>query len=155
MRKVSLVKVTSPFGLYGAFKCHLYSNPPVWKVGYLVLDTICKVDLLKWPHSSNVSCCLCKIRKITTRAEVSQLIDKEIWIPRDELPPLEEEEFYFCDLIGLPVILEDQIIGCLRYVYNFGAGDILRLDGDIYVHWISVEKIEEQQIILKEGTVID
>jgi len=155
MRKVSLGKITSPFGLYGAFKCNLYSNPPRWKVGYLALETVCKIELVKWPYAANDNCCLCKTQRVTNRSEVAQLIDKEIWIPREELPTLDEGEFYFYDLIGLPVVLENTTIGCLRYVYDFGAGTILRLDGDIYIHWVSVDTVEEHQIRLKDGTVIN
>jgi 16S rRNA processing protein RimM len=50
-------------------------------------------------------------------------------VPRSELPPLAEGEYYHVDLIGLPCV--DQAgnsIGRVVAVENFGAGDLLEIE---------------------------
>ena len=44
------------------------------------------------------------------------------------MPEIEEEEFYFADLIGLPVVnMKQEVIGKVGGVHNFGAGDIIEI----------------------------
>jgi 16S rRNA processing protein RimM len=50
-------------------------------------------------------------------------------VPRSELPPLAEGEYYHSDLIGLPCISTDGTeLGTCIAVENFGAGDILEIE---------------------------
>ena len=50
-------------------------------------------------------------------------------VPRDRLPPVEEDEFYIDDLIGLDVFAGgDTRIGRVRAVHDHGAGDLLEID---------------------------
>ena len=52
----------------------------------------------------------------------------ELYIPREVLPELNEDEFYYHDLVGLDVDdLEDNRIGKVITVDNFGAGDIIEV----------------------------
>lgn len=49
-------------------------------------------------------------------------------VPRDVLPPAEEDEFYHVDLIGCRVeTLDGAVLGVVHAVHNFGAGDILEV----------------------------
>jgi 16S rRNA processing protein RimM len=50
-------------------------------------------------------------------------------VPRDELPPLDEGEYYHSDLIGLPCESEaGEALGTVVAVENFGAGDLLEIE---------------------------
>lgn len=52
-----------------------------------------------------------------------------VHVPREQLPEASEDEFYFEDLIGLPVYtIGDEIEGKVKAVQNFGAGDLLEID---------------------------
>ncbi len=56
----------------------------------------------------------------------------ELYALRDKLPPADEGEFYYADLLGLRAENEaGEAIGKVAAVHNFGAGDLLelRLDG--------------------------
>ena len=54
---------------------------------------------------------------------------KLLYIPRSELPPLEEGEFYHADVIGLPCESEaGEPLGKVVAVENFGAGDLLEIE---------------------------
>ena len=50
-------------------------------------------------------------------------------VPRGELPPLEEGEYYHADLIGLPCeSMAGEPLGTVVAVENFGAGDLLEVE---------------------------
>lgn len=71
----------------------------------------------------------CKIKGIDDRNAAEALIGTELYVCREALPELEEEEYYQADLIGLRVIEKSsgQEAGTVAGVYNFGAGDILEI----------------------------
>jgi 16S rRNA processing protein RimM len=53
---------------------------------------------------------------------------KELFLPAEILPELDEDEFYFNELIGLRAQLENgQTYGTLTAMHNFGAGDIMEI----------------------------
>lgn len=76
---------------------------------------------------------IARFAEIADRDSAEALRGQRLSVPRSELPPLAEGEYYHVDLIGLRC--EDQagtIVGTVAAVENFGAGDLLeveRLDG--------------------------
>jgi len=69
-----------------------------------------------------------KIKGINDRNAAEALIGTGFYINRDALPELEDDdEFYEADLIGLEVRQNDQVIGTVAGLYNFGAGEIIEL----------------------------
>ncbi len=57
--------------------------------------------------------------------EVEQYKGCELFVPREEAVPLEENEYYIADLIGMEVYTEeDQLLGTLRDVMETGANDV-------------------------------
>lgn len=72
---------------------------------------------------------IARLRGVLTREEAERLRGTELFVSRDALPPLEEEdEFYHSDLIGLEAISpEGETVGEVIAVHNFGAGDLLEV----------------------------
>ena len=69
-----------------------------------------------------------RVKGITTRTEAERAIGTKIYTKRDELPTIEEDEFYIEDLVNLPVLDEDgQRVGYVLACHNFGAGDIIEV----------------------------
>lgn len=65
-----------------------------------------------------------------SREEIQALKSTKLYVPRDALPALEEDEFYYADLIGLPVeTLQGEQLGKVKSVQDYGAGDILEVAG--------------------------
>ena len=65
---------------------------------------------------------------IADRDAAEALRGVRLWVPRDRLPPPEEDEFYHADLIGLAV--EDEAgtpVGRVAALYDFGAGDVIEI----------------------------
>ena len=66
-----------------------------------------------------------------TRDDAAALIDTEIAVPRDQLPDLAKDEYYWTDLIGLNVVtLEGVDLGKVSQLLATGANDVLLVKGD-------------------------
>ena len=69
-----------------------------------------------------------KLGGVTTKEEADALRGVELWVDRDRLPVLPDDEYYHADLIGLSV--RDPggaVIGTVLAVHNHGAGDLLEI----------------------------
>ena len=72
---------------------------------------------------------IARFEGIADRSAVEALRGQLIEVERADLPPLEEGEYYHSDLIGLPCVdREDQAVGVVALVENFGAGDLLEIE---------------------------
>jgi 16S rRNA processing protein RimM len=72
---------------------------------------------------------IARFAEITDRNAAEALRSTLLTVPRAELPPLAEGEYYHSDLIGLPCISTDGTeLGLCVAVENFGAGDILEIE---------------------------
>ncbi len=68
--------------------------------------------------------------KIEDRDQAESQVNRKIAIYRDQLPELSEEEFYWTDLVGLTVQLEDGTnLGTVRYMLATGANDVMVVQG--------------------------
>jgi 16S rRNA processing protein RimM len=72
---------------------------------------------------------IARFAEITDRNAAEALRGQLLTIPRLELPPLAEGEYYHSDLIGLACVSTDGTeLGTCIAVENFGAGDILEIE---------------------------
>ena len=69
-----------------------------------------------------------RAREVATREEAEALRGLNLYIPRAVLPEPDEDEFYVADLVGMEVrSLEGDVLGRVRSVRDFGAGDLLEV----------------------------
>jgi len=67
-----------------------------------------------------------KLEGVNDRDAALALKFQTLAVPRDRLPPPDEEDFYHADLIGLRCETADGVlVGHVAAVHDFGAGDIL------------------------------
>lgn len=73
-----------------------------------------------------------KVQGVADRDAALALTGTRLYIPRDRLPePEGEDEFYYADLIGCRAELSDgTLLGRVRAVHDFGAGEMLELERD-------------------------
>jgi 16S rRNA processing protein RimM len=65
-----------------------------------------------------------------TREEMQALKGTLLYVPRTLLPATAEDEFYYADLLGLAVeTLDGELLGKVKSVQDFGAGDLLEIAG--------------------------
>lgn len=80
-----------------------------------------------------------QLEGILTRNDAESLRGRLFYIKKSDLRPLEEEEFYYADLIGLKAQnLDGILIGTVLAIHNFGAQDTLEIklkhnDKTVYV----------------------
>jgi 16S rRNA processing protein RimM len=70
-----------------------------------------------------------RIAGIADRAAAEALRNLDLFLPRERLPEIEEEDTYYqADLIGLAAVTADgAALGRVTAVHNFGAGDIIEI----------------------------
>ncbi len=70
-----------------------------------------------------------RTKEIETREQAEAARGLKLFIPRASLPETDDEdEFYVADLIGMDVVsLEGDLLGRVKSVRDFGAGDLLEV----------------------------
>jgi len=69
-----------------------------------------------------------RVKGVATREAAQALTGVEIFARRGQLPPPDENEFYYDDLVGLAAVTrEGSSLGRVVALSNFGAGDILEI----------------------------
>ena len=71
---------------------------------------------------------LVRLSGVNTKEEADALKGVKLFVPRDRLPTLPDDEYYNADLIGLTVLdTGGTTLGRVKAVLNHGAGDILEV----------------------------
>ena len=120
--------ITSPHGIRGEVKVFPTTDDPARfkKLKEVFLDTgkerivlhIAQVKLFK-------QFVMLKFREYDSINEVENLRKKELWISRSQAVPLQKDEYFIADLIGISVELEDgRMLGVLKDVIQTGANDV-------------------------------
>ena len=70
-----------------------------------------------------------RLAGVGDRNAAEKLVNLRLYVSRDRLPPIEEEDtYYHTDLIGLAAVSEDgSALGTVTAVHNFGAGDLVEI----------------------------
>lgn len=69
-----------------------------------------------------------RLEGITTPEEANALKGQSLYAGRARLPTLPDDEFYYADLIGLPVFdAGGAVLGTVLAVHNHGAGDLIEV----------------------------
>jgi 16S rRNA processing protein RimM len=80
----------------------------------------------------------------------------ELTVPRESLPPLEEDEYYAFQLVGLAVEEEGgRLVGKVTDVLQYPANDVLELDSGLSLPLVEacVRKVDldERRIVIAPG----
>lgn len=71
-----------------------------------------------------------RLSGVATKEEADALKGTSLYVGREKLPSLGDDEFYHADLIGLEVMdTGGAPLGTLRAIHNHGAGDLLEVLG--------------------------
>lgn len=127
-KRICIGKIVSAHGIKGLVKVLPFCDDLSLLGGKVYLDESGKDTLeltLKNPMGKFM---LAQIKGINDRT-AAENIRHSLYIPRDQLPEIEDEgEYYIEDLIGLDVLDENaQKIAHIVAVQNFGAGDLLEI----------------------------
>jgi 16S rRNA processing protein RimM len=71
-----------------------------------------------------------RLSGVATKEEADALRGTSLYVARDRLPSLGDDEFYHADLIGMEVRdTGGAVVGRVGAVHNHGAGDLLEVQG--------------------------
>ena len=127
--RVCVAQIGGAHGLRGEVKLKSFTGDPmaVSEYGTLTSEDGAKsfeIEALR-PAKGHL---VARFRGIEDRGAAERLANVRLFVPRERLPPLEPDEFYHADLIGLCAVKADGTeIGTVVAVHDFGAGDILEL----------------------------
>jgi 16S rRNA processing protein RimM len=98
-----------------------------------------------------------RTKEIETREQAEAARGLKLYIPRAVLPePDDEDEFYIADLIGMDVVsLEGDLLGRVRSVRDFGAGDLLEVAppaGESW--WLPFTKDAVPEVQIDAGRIV-
>ncbi|MGN7611855.1 ribosome maturation factor RimM [Magnetococcales bacterium HHB-1] len=67
-----------------------------------------------------------QLSEVTDLDQAKALFGVEVWVPRSYLPEIEEDHYYYGDLIGCQVISDkEEKIGVVASIFPTGANDVL------------------------------
>jgi 16S rRNA processing protein RimM len=73
---------------------------------------------------------LAQLEGVADRDAAMMLKGVKLWVAKSALPALEEEEFFYSDLVGMAAALTDgTALGRVKGVFDFGGGDIIEISG--------------------------
>lgn len=124
---IKLGKVLNTRGLKGELKVFLDNNQStsldIGSIVYIGKNSDIAYKLLKISTSSNKT--FIKISEIDSIEKAQELKNQEIFIERDSLGTLDEDEYYLNDLLEFEVYNEfDKRLGKIEKFYSNGAQDI-------------------------------
>ena len=122
-------KIGAPHGIKGWVKVFSYTDPienlldyRPWFIEYQ--GKIKEISVITHQiHKANL---LVQLEGVNDRNQAELLTNKFIYVKRDQLPSLEENEYYWIDLEGLTVKnLEGFCFGQVNYLMFTGANDVM------------------------------
>lgn len=157
---VLLGKVTKPHGIRGEVKIYPYSGQPENFLHYskVFIDQISSSDLVPYViRKSRVQgkLAVVELAGCSTRNDAEELAGREIWLMHDDLPELDDTEYYWLDLENKRVVTEDGLeLGTVTEIIETGAHDIINVAGPdqeylIPVHEHFVLRIDENEVVLR------
>jgi 16S rRNA processing protein RimM len=127
-------RVAAPYAVRGWIKVQTFTQHldslldyPVWhlgKAGKWQAHTVLEARV----HGSSV---IAQLEGIDDRNAAEAATGMEIAVEREELPPAEENEFYWDDLVGLTVVnTQGETLGKVTGLLETGAHDVLKVSGE-------------------------
>jgi len=148
MKWIPVGRVVSTFGIRGEVKFHYYNEVKEGFLDYTSLFILKGDEFMELKpegvryrqRSFHLS-----FQGFSTIEDAAFLVGKELFVREEDLPRLEEGEYYEYQLIGLEVTtLQGSYLGRVRSLMHTAAGDILVVEGE-----------RELMIPMVEGFIID
>ena len=127
-------RIAAPYGIRGWLRVTAFTevvdNLLAYTPWYLCRQGDCSevLPLEGKPHGKGL---IVRLAGCTDRDAAAALIGAEIAVYRSQLPALQEDEYYWSDLIGLRVVTtSDMVLGEVDHLIETGANDVLVVHGD-------------------------
>ena len=127
--RVCVGALAGAFGVHGEVRLKSFTSDPEAIADYAPLQTedgtrsfdLALIRDIKGGFAARLS-------DVATKEAADALKGARLYVPRDRLPSLPDDEFYHADLIGLDVYdTGGALLGAVTAVHNHGATDLLEL----------------------------
>jgi 16S rRNA processing protein RimM len=151
-------RVAGAFGVKGEVRITSFTAEPLALVDYAtLLGEDGQTALTLTGGRAGKGGVVARAKEIATREQAEAARGLKLYIPRSALPePDDEDEFYVADLIGMSVVsAEGDLLGRVRSVRDFGAGDLLEVAppaGESW--WLPFTKDAVPEIRADERTLV-
>lgn len=124
--------IVGPQGIRGQFKVKPFTATPQSLSAYGPVTTDNGQQLALEIISVNAKgLAIVRAKGVDTRDAAEALRGVTLYVVRDSLPDLDDDEFYHADLLGMMVRGQDGAqLGSLAAIHDFGAGEIAELAPD-------------------------
>jgi len=128
VQRVCLGVVTAPHGVKGMVRVKSFTAEPEALARYGPIENEAGVRVSLTVTGVAKGVLLAEIDGIDDRDAAERLKGTRLYLPRDLLPPPEDEEYYHADLLGLAASLGDGTeLGRVAAIHDFGAGATIEI----------------------------
>lgn len=126
---ICVARIGAPHGVRGAVRLWSFTEDPFAVTDYGPLTTKDGARSFEIASAREANTHLVvTLKGVTNRDEAERLNGVELYVPRDRLPPTQDDEYYHADLIGLAAVTAaGEAFGRVVAIHNFGAGDIIEI----------------------------
>lgn len=140
MNTVVVGKIGAPYGVKGWVKVHSFTEPLANLFTYpLLIESrkegwkSVKIEAFKEHGDGFVA----KLVEVEDRDQAALITNAQLGVTRENLPELDEEQFYLNDLIGLTVFNQDDVeLGQVLDFIATGANDVMVVQGKKKQHLV-------------------
>jgi 16S rRNA processing protein RimM len=127
--KIRVARIGAAHGVRGEMKLWSFTQDPAAVADYGPLETAAGKRFEIASMRAAKDHFVVRIEGVTDRDEAAKLCNLDLYVPRDRLPPIDEDDTYYqADLIGLAAVTpEGQALGTVTAMHNFGAGDLIEI----------------------------
>ncbi len=154
--KVLVGEITSAHGIRGMIKVYPYTDSPerfktIQRVFIEGEDTLREIE----SASVQKNMALIKIQGVDTRNASEGIVKKKLYIPFEDRKPLEKDQYFIDDLIGLRVsTVAGDVIGELTDVLTQHGNDILVIStetGQVLIPFVRafVRSVDDEGIVVE------
>ena len=144
---ISFAKINGVFGIKGQAKIFLYNRETALRDQWLsvfLFDQKMQSKELRIKLRDSGKKVIATIKGYSSPEELEELMNKELFLREEDLPVLEEDEFYHHDLLGLAVKTEEgTLLGVVDEVHS-GTVAVFTVKGEetYYIPFISERVLE-------------
>jgi 16S rRNA processing protein RimM len=129
-------RISGVFGVRGWVKVYSYTQPKENILSYQPWLLDGEARSLEGGQTQGKGI-VAKLRGCDDRDVAAALVGQDIRVPRQQLPTLAQDEYYWADLIGLRVFNQQgQELGRIDHLIETGAHDVLVLDSGVMVPYV-------------------
>lgn len=127
--KICIARIGAAHGVRGAVKLWTFTEDPFAVKDYGPLSTKDGARQFEIASARQAKDHLVATFKgVASRDDAERLNGIELYVPREKLPAVEDDEYYHADLIGLDAVTTaHEPLGRVIAIHNFGAGDIIEI----------------------------